>query len=228
MRYKIKYSSITPSISKELIYKENCYVGVSINNDFFWGKHTDIFFEWIHKRFNNCKIIIGDYIHRHNEYIFNNATKDDAVKRALFLGKQIHELLNRIEITQKDTFEILHWNDIYKKEEMNVFIEKINKAYADSSEFKNLVDISAKEFISRQIKAQLIPYTTYDACVMHSVNYIKEELSVFCYLISNGSKVQIYPGTQLPILKQIVINSIDLNLELSKGIYIDLKTVKIK
>ncbi|WP_335973252.1 tRNA-dependent cyclodipeptide synthase [Gaetbulibacter jejuensis] len=228
MRYKIKYSSITPNIPKELIYNENCYVGISINNDFFWGKHTDIFFEWIEKRFNHCKIVIGDYIHRHNEIIFNDSDYDEAVRRSLYFGKQIKELLSKIEILQSPKFKILHWNEIYKKNEMIQFTNKINNAYLNSSDFKYLVDSSAKEFISRQVKANRLPLTSYDDCVQHSVNYIKEELSVFCYLIKNDFKVQVYPGSQLPILKHFASNKVDLELELKDGIYIDLKTVKIK
>ena len=54
-------------------------------------------------------------------------------------------------------------------------------------------------------------------------------MAVFSVLIEQGYRVQVYPGTQLKILKDLANNKFpNLDNNLTQGIYIDLSVKKIR
>ena len=94
MRYKIRLRSINPKIDKKEIYSRKCYIGASLNNPFFTGKHFPLLIQWIDNRFPECVIIIGDYLDRYNELIFNkNGIAQCTLKHFRLLFKALIPIL---------------------------------------------------------------------------------------------------------------------------------------
>lgn len=222
--HKMVYSNISPKIEKEDIYSENCYVGISMLNNFYWEERSVIFWEWIDKRFDKCVIIIGDYINRHNQKIFFNKGNDDAIIESLKKGDKMIEHLNQFEVLKKTKFIIKRWFDFYSLEETKQNLLNISHIYQNNNEFKQSIEASSTEFINRNIEK--LTSKKLEASNTLSLKYIFEELSVFCSLINLGYRVQIYPGKQLQVLKLLAEDKIIADTILSKGIYIDLRTKK--
>lgn len=231
MRYKVKVRDIQPEIySGENNLPRKCFLGISLSNPFFQGKHLPKVLKWIDNNFDECNIIIADHLHRFNEYIFNNKTDEDASKECVEMGKQIHENLKElIKQIQGTKFKIYHWLDYFKTQEFKEHLEKIILYFKSNPDFKNSVVNSSNQFIDKQLKRGYRIHVTREEAIKKSSEYILEEMAVFDILIQKDYLVQVYPGSQLNVLKEIANNKFpDFNTNLKNGIYIDLSIKKQK
>lgn len=230
MKYKVKINHIVPDLAKEDIYRHKCYLGVSINNPFFWGEHLSLFLAWIEKRFPFCQIVIGDHLHRINEYILHGKEGEDAIQSGIEKGNQLEFRIKKaLEALDQDKFYLKRWQPFYEDpniREVKSFFEK--KLETDPA-FNEEIYRSCKDFLDRQIKNGRTPKIQYEAAVHLSSQYLLEEMAVFNYLIGEGYKVQVYPGTQLHILKELALGKFSsFSQNLNEGIYMDLTVKKVK
>ncbi len=229
MKYKVKINDIAPNISKKLIYSNNCYLGVSINNPFFWGDHIALLLQWIDKHFPQCQIVIGDYLHRFNEIMSNERNEKDAIKASLSIGdkmlERIHDELNKLP---NNTFSIHRWQNYINEMGTVDKHHKILSLFDSHQDFQDGIRQSCYEFITRQIRKGKVLKVSEDEALNLSLQYLLEELAVFSTLIEKGYAVQVYPGTQLLILKQIARGEIaEIDTNLKKGIFLDLTVKKV-
>ena len=231
MKYKVKIKEVQPlifSASEKLPQK--CFLGVSLSNPFFQGKHLERVLNWINNNFSECHIVIADHLHRFNEYTFNNKNTSEAEVACKRLGDEIYNnilLLTNSFHNQK--FKIYRWLNFTQTNDFILKSAQINNHFISDSEFRTSVLQSCEDFIDKQINRGYHIGITREDAVNKSKEYLLEEMAVFSLLIGMGYTVQVYPGTQLKVLKELAnkkILGVDDNL--SKGIYIDLSIKKIK
>jgi len=230
MRYKIRLRSINPKIDKKEIYSRKCYIGASLNNPFFTGKHFPLLIQWIDNRFPECVIIIGDYLDRYNELIFNKNDKMySAIKTCLRKGTELKKhISNELEKTKKCKFHINHWLEYYNYSSFQDKLDFLNKVFKSHKDFKDSVLGSCREFIDRQSSKCLKIHVPKEKALNLSSEYIIEELAVFSILAELGFTVQVYPGKQLDVLKKLANTEFDdIDTILKYCIYIDLSVEKI-
>jgi tRNA-dependent cyclodipeptide synthase len=231
MRYKTKINSLAPDMLKDLIYQENCYLGISINNPFFLGDYLGLLLQWIAKRFPTCKIIVGDHLHRINEYILNGVDDEalaiaEGKKRGKIIADRIEALLDEFP---RKKFELEFWETYYNNPECQDQKRKLRESFETNKYFSRSVQESASDFIERQVSRGCHIHLDKASAVEKSVEYLLEEMAVFSYLIEKGYRVQVYPGTQLSILKEFANGEFtELGSNLNKGIFIDLTVKKVK
>ncbi|MFN3299833.1 MAG: tRNA-dependent cyclodipeptide synthase [Sediminibacterium sp.] len=227
----VKLRSAPKITIQQLSKYRKCYLGVSVNNPFFRDKHLGLLLRWIANHFDECIIIIGDYLHRINETILLGKFGDDAINASMLRGNQLHEIIEvALSLLPQNKFKIYRWKD-FLDEHPTVYDKKkqLLNYYNESDEFKNAIIQSSTEFIERLSERGEVIYLSKEDAVAQSKEYLIEEMAVFSKLIEEGYKVQVYPGTQLNILKELAnkkYKSVDTNLK--EGIYIDLTVKKRK
>jgi tRNA-dependent cyclodipeptide synthase len=231
MKYKINIKDIQPEIySLGKYLPRKCFLGISLSNPFFHGKHLSRILKWVDYNFEDCLIIIADHLHRFNEYIFTGSDSDTANRECSQMGESIHKSIEElIKQIGESKFKILHWLEFVNTPEFRINHEKINTYFNQDAKFKKSVLRSCELFIDKQLKKRYQIYVTREIAIKKSCEYILEELAVFSILIERGYFIQVYPGTQLEVLKEIANNSFpNLDSSLKKAIYIDLTIKKIR
>lgn len=232
MKYKIKKIESAPAITvKQLANYRKCYLGISVNNPFFRDQHLGLLLKWIANHFDECTILIGDYLHRINESILHGITGEEAIASSINRGDQIHEMLEiALSMLPDDKFKVYRWKEFLDSNPKSLTEKtKLTALFNTNKDFQKDILQSCTEFIDRLIARGERLYPTKVEAISQSKEYLIEEMAVFSVLIEQGYKVQVYPGTQLKILKDLAnkkLSNIDTNL--TQGIYIDLTVKKIK
>jgi tRNA-dependent cyclodipeptide synthase len=232
VNFRIVKLKSAPKITIQQLSKyRKCYLGVSVNNPFFRDKHFGLLLRWIANHFDECIILIGDYLHRINETILLGKFGDDAINSSMLRGNQLYEILEvALSLLPQNKFTIYRWKDFLDEyPDTQKRKEQLLNYYNENEEFRNAIFQSSTEFIERLSDRGEVIYLSKEEAVVESKEYLIEEMAVFSKLIEQGYKVQVYPGTQLNVLKELAnkkYESIDTNLK--EGIYIDLTVKKRK
>lgn len=231
MKYKIKIKEIQPlSFSASKKFPAKCFLGVSLSNPFFQGKHLERVLKWIDENFAECQIVIADHLHRFNEYTFNGKNGQEAESECKLMGEKIHDRIETLTKSfENSKFKINHWVAFTDTKEFEITSDKINRQFLHNSAFKNSVLKSCELFIDKQLGRGFHIFVTKDEAINKSKDYLLEEMAVFSMLINQGFTVQVYPGTQLKVLKELANNKLPgVESNLSQGIYVDLSVKKIR
>lgn len=229
MKYKIKRTGSAPDITiKQLAKYRKCYLGISINNPFFRDKHLGLLLKWIDNHFDECEILIGDYLHRINESILHGLVGNEAIASSMKRGDQIHEILDvALSILPGNKFKVYRWKE-FLDANPDTIIEKnrLTELFESNKDLGDSIIHSCTEFINRLIERGESLFLPKEEAIIQSKEYLIEEMAVFSVLIGKGFIVQVYPGQQLKTLKDLANNIFkDVETNLTQGIYIDL-TVK--
>jgi tRNA-dependent cyclodipeptide synthase len=232
MRYRIVKNDIAPRLGvKELAIYNKCYLGVSINNPFFRDQYLGLLMKWMANHFDKSLIIIGDYLNRINEMIIHGKSETDAIEDSIRKGDDIEDKIKiAISLLPQDKFTVYRWIDLIRKyPDANDEKMKLISMAKKNPEFAEQIQISASDFIDRLLnRGQRLSFSKTEA-IEKSKMYLFEEMALFSILIQKGYKVQIYPGTQLRVLKLLANGAFpSLGSPLKNGIYVDLKIKKSK
>lgn len=205
LKSKIKIIANFPKLSaQELSQYKQAYLGISLKNSIFWEEDFEQILAWAAEHFESCLIVVADYLHRHNEQILHATNEAQSIKAALELGqKYVKQLMPKLEKFPNQKFKIIHWQELLEQEAYTNAADLLNKLYLENSKFKHSIDKSATHFILRQQEQGVVLGLSQAEAVELSVKYLLEEMAVFDILVAQNWQVEIYPGTQLPILKEI-------------------------
>lgn len=203
--YTTRIETIAPAITqKELFLHRRCYLGISIGNTQFRGESFQVLLEWISRHFDECLIVVGDYLQRYNEHIFFNRQAKEAEIESLRMGdaflKESAEYLNRLP---EEKFHVTRWKSYLDSPEYHKAKKILDELFVTSFEFRESIDKTSAEFISRQMKNKKGPVVDKKTAIALSTQYILEEIAVFSVLVENGWAVEVYPGPEIPVLVDI-------------------------
>lgn len=203
--YTTRIENIAPAISqKELFLHRRCYLGISIGNPQFRGESFQVLLEWISGRFDECLIVVGDYLQRYNEHIFYNRQAKEAEIESLRMGdaflKESEECLRRLP---EEKFHVTRWKSYLDSPEYHKAKRILDELFVTSFEFRESIDKTSAEFISRQMKNKKGPVVDKKTAIALSTQYLLEEIAVFSVLVENGWAVEVYPGAEIPVLVDI-------------------------
>ena len=227
VRYNIKYKNIAPNIEEKHILTYDCYIGVSMNNPLFFSKGLPALLKWISSHYPHCTIIVADYLDRLNQQIFNEGlTLEGAINACLENGKRIrYPLQECVTDLHIKNITINHWLKYYEKQQVQTIKQQLFYQLYKKSDLYKCINHSAIEYLKK--KSTRVSLCN-DRNIFLSIEYIIEELAVISYLVQTGARVQLYPGTNLPILKKIANKELILSdSNLDQGIYVDLTVKKI-
>lgn len=226
---KIKIISVTPRSARNLIErKRKCFIAASLNNSFFNTEKLDLLLNWTSKRFDQCIIIISDYLYRYNVEILTGKTGKDAEIEANAIGQGFKNILDKyLSAYSEEKFKVIHWKEYTQKPDFVFSLTTVEALYDSNQQFRNSVDKTAKDFISRLSLREVKPVISDNKAIELSIKFILEECAVYNLLSLDGYNVDIYPGTYLPVLQDISEGKFpDAPEGLKRKINIEIKTIR--
>jgi len=228
MEYSIRINDIQPESIREP-YKDNkVFLGVSINTPIFRKRVLKHLLKWIAENCHSCEIVITDYLHRYNKQIFCGLNSDDAIREALQLGEELKRSISLyVHSYPAGRFTVHRWLNYYESEGFKRSLFYIRQVFRKDVRFKSAVITSATDFIDGQVQTGRKIQNNLQAAVDLSVEYLLEEMAFIDLMASNGTRISIYPGTQLGFLKAIARGEYPkINSHIRNSIYVDLAVKK--
>lgn len=203
MRYKI--AEITPRMTqRQLFHHRRCYLGVSLGNPLFRGESLRALLQWIADHFDECLVVVGDYLQRYNEQMFSVREADTAGLEAIRAGDAfIAESYATFEKFPKSKFHLTRWMTYLETPEFNKTKRILDELFIGNYEFRASIDRTSVEFINRQARNKRSPVADRESAIALSTRYLMEEIAVFSVLVERGWQVEVYPGSELPVLMDI-------------------------
>ncbi len=184
----------------------SCFIPICLysfmeNKPFLWE-----YIPWVISNCEKPRIIIGDYMERHNLMVFEDLTED---KSEVKTGRRGQKIVNNIKAVLKD------YNAIG-----NVRVES-SRHVIETSEGQKILsairDFASKnqcfnEDMEQQIALMLDSTTRLSHKSFENITdvkknrlreYIIEEIAVFLALYQKGFMTEIYPGRDMKILQKI-------------------------
>lgn len=203
-RYKAEVRDFTPATERENLEQfTSCFVGISLENPNFIGNKLDSMIHWISKRFPHCVFLLGDQVHRLTLQIRKGLDDENSIHHALGLGDyylRTHQHFFKHSLTGEN-LPIIRGSDIYQQAKVVNYREQLKTLFDTNNIFRSAVEHFAQAFILRGEEMD----ANDAACGNHinwSCHYVLEELAETCYMISQGHRVLVYPGS-LAIFQQI-------------------------
>ncbi len=199
MGFTIKKINVYPK--GDIRWDNGVYLGASMNNLLFKDEKTlNEILEFINSNVNHYCILVGDYLHRYNEIIFNGLNESEAITNTIEKGQSFSRFFELEAKKHSAKFEFIFSKDIVKTPGFQDRVNRFFELYFSNLRFKELVDYTIKVFLRRQNEIKISYSKAEELCK----EYLVEELAIFEVLAERGLHVNIYPGNQLPITKEIV------------------------
>jgi tRNA-dependent cyclodipeptide synthase len=199
------WGQLLPETNPKPLTGEQCFIGVSLTNSSFYGDKLFSVLEWIGTRFSRCLIVVGDYLHRHNEEIFRGDDGLSSTHTAMELGDSFlgfaQPYLDRFPSGQ---FQVLRWRELIQTEQYIEARAMLDEMFLRDERFAGVINSMAADYITRQIRKNRELKVDYATACALSATYLLEEIAVFSALAENGWNVEIYPGKELSVLKDII------------------------
>ncbi len=194
-----------PGISRQQLSSYGrCYLGISLENPVFQGRSLRALLSWAAENFEQCLVIIGDYLTRFNERIFNGLQPDAAHQAAEDAGRAF--MLRTAELFQQfdeQKIRLTQWKPCLDTREYKKARAILDELFTSNSDFRASVEKDAVSFATRQTKRSRPLAVTTEEAIELSGQYLLEEIAVFSALSEQGWKVELYPGPELSVLVDI-------------------------
>ncbi|MDD2987140.1 tRNA-dependent cyclodipeptide synthase [Flavobacterium sp.] len=221
MNYKIKKLNLYPKLDYN--WNHHVFLGMSMNNKVFQSPETLVeIINLLALKSEACLILVGDYLHRYNEQIFNGISQEDAIKKCQSKGAELKSIFNKtikenklkFNYSYRDTESFLSHPNFKSK------MQRFEKLYLINTKFKELIEYTVDVFLRRQSEIKIDSIKARELCV----KYLLEEMVIFEILAEEGYIINVYPGNQLPIIKSICTGELkEISQELEKIQAVEIK-----
>jgi tRNA-dependent cyclodipeptide synthase len=202
---EIRIAKTTPNVSEEKLFSNRrCYMGISLDNPQFYGKNMEAILSWVTKNFEQCLVVVGDYLRRYNEEIFSGT--ESKVREAVsfqagdaYIG-QTKEILGRYKEPQ---IKVVRWKDCIEKAGYKTARSILDNLYSADDLFRAAVQKDSLSFLNRQRRKRQEPAVPMEEAIDISSKYLLEEIAVFSVLSEEGWNVEVYPGPELGVLVEM-------------------------
>jgi len=227
-KYRIRVEGVTPTTARPNLFDyKKCVLGVSMTNPVFWRSSLDTMLGWMEGNFDQSMILVGDYLHRHNEQILNGNYQEQAIKTAVATGDRFIDYLDQyLPDYSEDRFVVQRWKPLYDDPDFLKAKQLLDTLYHSNPSVKASIQSTAALFVWQKQERQNFKVNKEEAIRLSS-EYLLEEMAIFSMLIDRGWNVVLYPGSQLPMLMEIAKGKFkDVPNSLNKGVYVELKVRK--
>jgi tRNA-dependent cyclodipeptide synthase len=195
--YKAHVCFVSPQKYRST-YVEYCdtpYFGISLENSNFTRAKLLASLEWISQRYKKCIVLIGDSIHRITLSSYYSDNKEDALSRALFLGREFLDTQSSVfnKFEDRCKFEFIFCSQIQNTKEYHYFYSIIKSLFVENVGFWESVIKSSESYHSKKD----LPTGSEELqnLISCSCEYFLEEFAIFSFLYTKGYRSMIYPGS---------------------------------
>ncbi|MFH1371840.1 MAG: tRNA-dependent cyclodipeptide synthase [Planctomycetota bacterium] len=202
---EVSIVKILPRISEsQLFSRKKCYLGISLENPLFASDSLKAMLIWAAEKFEQCLVIVGDYLCRFDEQIINGCDETLAGKLAIKRGDSfISQTKDIFGGLPADKVILTRWKEYLQAEEFKRSKKILDEIFDSDEEFRKSVEYDALSFVERQKKHNQHPAVEADAALRLCCRYILEEVAVFSVLSERGWGVELYPGSELRVLAEV-------------------------
>ena len=202
---RVSIAKILPKISRqELFARKKCYLGISLENPLFEGDSLHAMLVWAAEKFENCLVIVGDYLSRFNERISAGCDENKAGELALKLGdsfiSQTREIFTGLP---PGKIRLTRWREHLQSDRFRSAKKILDCVFESNEQFRAAVEYDALSFVKRQKKHNVNLAVPMEQAIRLSSEYILEEVAVFNVLSESGWTVELYPGSELRVLAEV-------------------------
>lgn len=196
---------ILPRISRaQLFSRKKCYLGISLDNPVFEGDSLKALLVWAAGKFEQCLVIVGDYLCRFNERILSGCDEkragELAVKRGDLFVSRTKELFCTLPA---EKVKLTRWKEHLQSEQFTRSKKILDEIFESDKEFRASIEYDALSFVQRQRKHNRNLAVGMEEAIRLSSEYILEETAVFSSLSERGWSVELYPGSELKVLAEV-------------------------
>ncbi len=200
MKYSIKKIKVYPK--EPIEWKEGVYLGMSMNNKVFQSPETlNEILRVITKQVDTYSVLVGDYLHRFNEQIFNGCNEVEAIEKSINKGASLVNLFTEVANDHpKSTYKFIYSSEFNHRPDFNKRVSRLEDLFISNKRFQDWINYATSVFLRRHDEIRISKEDAEKLCKA----YLIEELVIFEMLSEDGLRVNLYPGNQLPIIKEIV------------------------
>lgn len=195
-RYRTKIDFVSPQSRRDTFELEyECFLGVSLENRNFEPARFHSLLEWVSRRFSQCKILIGDSIHRLTLESCSRMSAQEAHDRAIGLGRDFMEE-NRDIIAGYQSitrFEFITCHEIQQTPEYSAHHQAITDYFHHSPAFRESVVSFGLRY--HRSNWDMLSEGERQYRLNNSSSYFIEEFAIFACLVNRGITVMVYPGS---------------------------------
>lgn len=161
---------------------------------------------WAIRKCINPKIIIGDYMERHNIMVFDSLSEDEAIEKALKQGLKVYNTIHQILLNKNllgnvslESCRTIIDSDICERNKQilrNYIAENASIEFDIREQTKRMLK-NSKDRLGKSID----DLSGQDLKRLHE--YMVEEIAFFITLYQQGYTTEIYPGRDMKILRKM-------------------------
>jgi tRNA-dependent cyclodipeptide synthase len=201
----ISIAKILPKIPEsQLFSRKKCYLGISLENPLFSGDSLKAMLIWAAEKFEQCLVIVGDYLARFDEQIITGCDENRAGQLAIKRGDSfISQTKDIFSTLPAERITLTRWKERLQTEEFKRSKKILDEIFDTDVDFRKAVEYDAMSFVERQKKHNQHPAVEADVALQFCRRYIMEEIAVFSSLSERGWGVELYPGSELRVLAEV-------------------------
>lgn len=200
--HRIRRTTVYPEQPLGGLRQLRAYLSLSLSNKIISSDSTLLsVLNWVDEHFDRCDIVIGDYLHRHNIATAKSVNESESLRVAMaegqVLSKRIQALASQGQLPDRT---IILTSTLRDDPSFTSRVESLEHWYSAEARFRGFIEDAVDAFMKRKHSSE-----PHDQAVRnHSVAYQLEELAMFEILLRDGYRVDVYPGSHLPIMKALV------------------------
>lgn len=180
-----------------------CFLGISPDTSFSNRRRLTSILEWLNPKATEIVLLDGSYFGRWDAIVFRQLSALEAATSAL---REIRRLEDRItsiadELGMSEKIKPLPWPEILEKPAVRDIQWNLRTYARKDVEFAEDVESVLEEFLQRAHPEESASLSIPERETL--CNYVYEELSVFLYLAVTSWPLEVYPGSDLPIMQRI-------------------------
>lgn len=162
--------------------------------------------DWTRRNIGEFDLLVGDYLNRHNYQAFSGVEEAAAIDQTMNDGatatKRLQNLIARCSF---ENVSIISAAQLCAEPSFSVRLANFERHYCSHRRFRAFIDDAVDSFLARKYPTVLPDEKVRGHCIAYQL----EELAIFEILAEQGYNTFIYPGAQLPVMKDIVSGSLD-------------------
>lgn len=209
--FEAVYSESSGSLVRDFWAGKKCpaFVGVCLNHRMSSISFLQKFIPWVAEHSDPLLILVCDYLERHNEMAFNHLSESDAVERVMLQGEKIQKITDdafvSCGLSGKVDCRVMNFRGAVEDPSFRQYYELVNSAYDNNEAFREDVLMETNGFVRRIALTKPKRYSYHEP--NHDPDwlrvYLLEEIAMYVNLFFKGYTVEVYPGADSLILKNI-------------------------
>jgi tRNA-dependent cyclodipeptide synthase len=199
-KFRVHIQDVYPDVAI-LMPLQSPFMGVSLSSRMFHEGRGDALFLWFAENSIHGLILIADLIERYDFVALEGMSMIAATERALMRGESCSHHITDIFRNVRPRPTILRWKDITLWDSYDIYRAQVYVEYERNPSFRAAVQQESHRFLRSTTRFRKMAADPSSLEVLSL--YVLEELAVFPALYKEGWMTEIYPGSDLSILREI-------------------------